>query len=175
MREVINPPVSLTIFGAGYDAEPLSQMATALGWRVRLVDHRISYAKPERFPEDAEVLLAPSGQWPPALELTGGEVALIMSHNYLQDQAILKHLLQPPKPLAYIGVLGPRARSQRLLDDLAQEGIVPSEKLFAPAGLDLGANTPEEIALSILAEIQATLSQRPGTALRGGTGPIHPR
>ncbi len=173
LLETLEPPVELVIFGAGYDAEPVVHMAAALGWRVTLVDHRVPYARPERFPEAEKVLLAPSGQWPGNLTLAAGTVALVMSHNYLQDQAMLRHLL--PQPLAYLGVLGPRARGCRLLDELRAEGFSPRDpqRCFAPVGLDIGAETPEAIALAIVAEIQQVLSERPGGNLRDGTGPIH--
>ncbi len=169
LLESLEPPTSLMLFGAGYDAEPLVQMATVLGWRVSLADHRLPYARRERFPSAERVWLAPSGQWPDGLELPPGSAALVMSHNYLQDQAMLRVLLR--QPLGYLGLLGPRQRSQRLVEQLAQEGIVAAnpERFYAPLGLDLGAQTPEEIALAAIAEIQAVLHARTAAFLRDGT------
>ena len=166
LLEAVAPPISLTLFGAGHDAEPLVQIASTLGWHVELTDHRLPYARPERFPSAERVWLAPSGQWPEGLQLKPGSAALVMSHNYLQDQAMLRRLL--PQPLAYLGLLGPRERSKRLLTELAQEGIVAADPqhLYAPLGLDLGGKTPEAIALSALAEIQAVLNERPAHSLR---------
>ncbi len=100
-----------------------------------------------------------------------------MTHNYMQDLEILQHLFSTP--VQYLGLLGPRKRTQRLLDDLRKEGIEPGEeqlqRLFSPVGLDIGAETAEEIALSILGEIQAVLSARQGGQLRQHKGPIHDR
>lgn len=166
LLETLEPPPALMLFGAGYDAEPLVQIAAAIGWRVSLADYRLPYARHERFPSAERVWLAPSGQWPDGLQLQPGSAALVMSHNYLQDQAMLRVLL--PQPLAYLGILGPHLRSQRLLADLALEGITAADpqRLYAPIGLDLNAQTPEEIALAALAEIQAALHQRTAASLR---------
>ena len=111
------------------------------------------------------------------LQAYARSVAVVMSHNYLQDQALLAKLLAVP--LAYLGVLGPHARTQRLLADLARGGIEPDDelraRLFGPVGLDIGAETAEAIALSILGEIQAVLTGRQGGKLRDHAGPIHDR
>ena len=131
----------------------------------------------ERFPWARQVLLAQPGHLPEDLQFDNRSCAVIMSHNYLQDQALLRDLLDAP--LAYLGVLGPHQRTQRLLADLQKEGITPSDeqiaRLFSPVGLDIGAETAEEIALSILSEIQAALTGRKGGSLRDHTGPIHDR
>ena len=175
--EPLLPPIALYIFGAGYDAVPLAHFAAELGWRVTIADHRRPYARAERFPEANEVLLAQPGHLPEDLALDNRSVAVVMSHNYLQDQALLKGLIDAP--LAYLGVLGPQARTQRLLNDLKKEGIAANDahltRLFSPVGLDIGAETAEAIALSILAEIQAVLTGRQGGKLREHTGPIHDR
>ncbi len=175
--EPLLPPIALYLFGAGYDAVPLAQLAGQLGWRVTVADHRPAYARAERFPSARQVLLAQPGRLPEDLQFDNRSCAVIMSHNYLQDQALLRDLLGTP--LAYLGVLGPHQRTQRLLADLQKEDIVPSDdqaaRLFGPVGLDIGAETAEEIALSILGEIQAALTGRPGGSLRDHPGPIHDR
>ncbi len=175
--EPLLPPIALYLFGAGYDAVPLAQLASELGWRVTVADHRPAYARAERFPWARQVLLAQPGHLPEALQFDNRSCAVIMSHNYLQDQALLLDLLGAP--LAYLGVLGPHQRTQRLLADLTKEGIAPSDeqttRLFSPVGLDIGAETAEEIALSILGEIQAALTGRQGGSLRDHPGPIHDR
>ena len=175
--EPLLPPIALYLFGAGYDAVPLAQLAGELGWRVTVADHRPSYARAERFPWARQVLLAQPGHLPEDLQFDNRSCAVIMSHNYLQDQALLRDLLGAP--LAYLGVLGPHQRTQRLLADLQKEGIAPSDgqaaRLFSPVGLDIGAETAEEIALSILGEIQAALTGRQGGSLRDHPGPIHDR
>ncbi|MEE3258450.1 MAG: XdhC family protein [Candidatus Latescibacterota bacterium] len=175
--EPLLPPIALYIFGAGYDAVPLAHLAGELGWRVTVADHRPSYADTARFPTAQQVLLARPGHLPDDLSFDTRSVAVAMSHNYLQDQALLTGLIDAP--LAYLGVLGPHARTQRLLADLEKEGIAPNDdqltRLFSPVGLDIGAETAEEIALSILGEIQAVLTSRQGGKLRDHTGPIHDR
>ena len=93
-----------------------------------------------------------------------------MTHSFLQDQFVLRHIA--PLGLDYIGILGPRQRTQRLLDDLEEQ---PISALFAPVGLDLGAETPEEIALAIVAQIQATLLGHSGGHLSLRSGAIHAR
>ncbi len=175
--EPLLPPISLHIFGAGYDAVPLAQLAGELGWRVSVCDHRVPYVDAARFPAAHQVLLAQPGHLPDDLAFDARSVAVVMSHNYLQDQALLARLLAVP--LAYLGVLGPHARTQRLLADLARDGIEPDDeqraRLFGPVGLDIGAETAEAIALSILGEIQAVLTGRQGGKLRDHAGPIHDR
>lgn len=175
--EPLLPPIALYLFGAGYDAVPLARQAGELGWRVTVADHRPAYTCAERFPEARQVLLAQPGHLPENLEFDNRSCAVILSHNYLQDQALLRNLLA--EPLAYLGVLGPHQRTQRLLADLKKEGIAPSDeqaaRLFSPVGLDIGAETAEEIALSILGEIQAALTGRQGGSLRNHPGPIHNR
>jgi xanthine dehydrogenase accessory factor len=175
--EPLLPPIALYIFGAGYDAVPLAHFAGELGWRVTVTDHRIPYARDERFPTAREVLLAQPGHLPDGLAFDNRSVAVIMSHNYLQDLASVQGLINTP--LAYLGVLGPQARTQRLLNELKKEGVTPNDaqraRLFSPVGLDIGAETAESIALSILAEIQAVLTGRQGGKLREHAGPIHDR
>lgn len=177
LLEPLLPPIALYLFGAGYDAVPLARLAGELGWRVTVADHRPAYARAERFPWARQVLLAQPGRLPEELPFDNRSCAVVMSHNYLQDQALLRDLLDAP--LAYLGVLGPHQRTQRLLADLQKEGIAPSDeqvaRLFGPVGLDIGAETAEEIALSILGEIQAVLTGRKGGSLRNHPGPIHNR
>lgn len=175
LLEPIQSPLSLQIFGAGQDAAPLAQMARALGWQVTVIDHRASLLSPERFPGVQTLHLSRPGPLE-ALDAPDARTAVVlMSHNYAQDLDWLRHLL--PSPLQYIGLLGPRKRADQMLADLCGEGIVPDAaslaRLYSPAGLDIGSETPEEIAFSILAEIQAALHARSGGFLRERKGPIH--
>ncbi|MGB8168879.1 MAG: XdhC family protein [Chthoniobacteraceae bacterium] len=175
--ETVAPPVPFTIFGAGDDAIPLAQMAKLVGWHVTVVDARPAYATRERFPSaDAVHCLRPEALsasqqvvFPPE------SMIMIMTHNFTHDLGLLRVLA--PRALRYIGILGPKSRTQRLIDDLADEGVTfPSEnlsRLHGPAGLDIGAETPEEIAVSIIGEMQGVLSQRAGGALRDRNAPIH--
>jgi xanthine/CO dehydrogenase XdhC/CoxF family maturation factor len=173
--EPILPPFALWIFGAGEHARPLARMAGALGWFVGLIDHRPALATAERFPEAGRIVLGhPPGSLQ-GLPLDGRSAALVVSHIYDKDLSALEGLLQTP--IAYLGLQGNRTRSQKLLKDLAEAGLVLTERqrriLHFPAGLDLGAETPEAIALSMLAEVQAALSGHPGGALRDRGGSIH--
>ena len=175
--EPLLPPITFYIFGAGYDALPLAHFAADLGWRVTVSDHRPSYADYERFPQAQRVLLTQPGHLPADLSFDSRSAAVIISHNYLQDQALLSGLIDTP--LAYLGILGPRERTQRLLAELEREGAPVTDternRLFSPIGLDIGAETAEAIALSILGEVQAVLTGRKGGKLRDHLGPIHDR
>ncbi|BAY27624.1 putative xanthine dehydrogenase accessory factor [Calothrix sp. NIES-2100] len=173
--EIIQPPTNLIIFGAGQDALPTVQFAKALGWRVTIVDCRANEATKERFAIADEVILSRREILHQQISVNEQTVAVVMTHNYLDDLAILKMLL--PSCVKYLGILGPKRRSEKLLDQLQAEGGEYSpeqlEKLHSPVGLDIGADTPEAIALSIIAEIQAVLANRSGGFLRNRALPIH--
>ncbi|GGG41200.1 XdhC family protein [Hymenobacter glacieicola] len=173
--EILRPPVRLTVYGAGNDVQPLVRLAAGLGWRVQVVDGRPAQAQPARFPEADAVHVLPLAQV--AQEPHDGSFALLMTHNYYYDLAVLRHLL-PAATTRYIGLLGPRKKYERLLDDLRQQVPNAAEllqgRIYSPVGLNLGAETPEEIALSIVAEIQAVLTSRPAGFLRDSPHPIHP-
>ena len=172
--EVIHAPAPLVIFGAGYDAIPLARIAKEIGFHVTVADIRPAYAQPSRFPEaDAVVVVRPEEI--ATLHLTQRTSAVIMSHNYSTDGAFLKALL--PLPLRYLGLMGPKARAMKMLQELRNSGFEAGENLahriHNPVGLDIGAENSEQIALAILAEIQAVISGRPGGLLREKKGPIH--
>lgn len=173
--EVLRPPLRLTVYGAGNDAQPLVRLAAGLGWQVTVVDGRPRQASAERFADAAAVRVVPLGEVP-QLPLTA-DYAVLLTHNYAYDLAVLQHLLAAPTP--YIGLLGPRQKAARLLEELSQQ--VPEAearlqgRLYSPVGLNLGAETPEEIALSIVAEIQAVRQGRAGGMLRHSNDPIHAR
>ncbi|WGV24345.1 XdhC family protein [Halotia branconii] len=180
--EVIQPPTPLVIFGAGYDAVPVAQFAQALGWDVTVVDCRANEATKERFSKACHVILSRREIVQKQVSVDAYTVAVVMTHNYLDDLEILKMLL--PSPARYIGVLGPKVRTERLLEDLRclrratpTQGIAyPTEqltRLHGPIGIDIGANTPEEIAIAIIAEIQAVLTNRSGNFLKNRNQPIH--
>ncbi len=172
--EVIAPPPHLLLFGAGNDAQPVARMAAELGWAVTVVDSRARLATAERFPA-AEVVSAAGPDALPDL-LRAHSAAVLMSHRFADDATALAHLL--PRSLPYIGLLGPRRRTQRLLDHLRAAGQEATAAQLAavhsPIGLDLGSTSPETIALAIVAEIQATLAQRIPSPLHTRTGPLLP-
>jgi len=172
--ELLTPPLRLVVYGAGNDAQPLVHLAASLGWHITVVDGRPHLATPFRFPEAAEVRLTPVRELATA---TPDPLAyhVLLSHNYAYDLAALQTLLASPAP--YIGLLGPRLKAQRLLDELdafpAEQVQQLRQRLHSPIGLDLGSETPEEIALAIVAEIQARHSGRQGRPLRERADTVH--
>jgi xanthine/CO dehydrogenase XdhC/CoxF family maturation factor len=175
--ELLMPPVSLIVFGAGNDAIPLVQLADVLGWQTTVIDGRSNYATPERFPLAHRILVARSEAVLQQIITDERTVAVCMTHNYNYDLAMLRLLV--PLHISYIGVLGPKKKMERMANELAEAGIVWEQQLwntvYAPTGLDLGAETAEEIALSILAEMKAVLEKRTGEALRNKQTTIHVR
>lgn len=173
--ETIRPPTALAVFGAGDDAQPLVHFATELGWHVTVADPRATFATAARFPAADVCIVAPADQLVARVAPGRDALAAVMTHHYVHDVPILRDLLA--RPLAYLGLLGPRKRAGKILQDLAAAGLTIDDthrrRLHAPIGLDLGADTPEQVALSILAEMQATLTQRDGRPLRERERPIH--
>ena len=156
--EMIAPPPALTLFGAGDDVQPLAEFAAAMGWHVRVADDRSNLAQAGRFPSAAHV-----GDLESSLaRMEPGEAAVIMTHSYEQDRKIVRALLA--RDLKYLGVLGPRVRTERLVGEIAPElRLTPVEcmtRLHAPVGLDLGGHSPTSIALAIAAELQAVFAGR---------------
>ena len=174
-HETIMPAPSLALFGAGDDAIPLVRIAKQVGWHVRVFDSRPRFAARLRFPEADELIVASTGSLNECVRLEAASLAVVMTHRFAEDVNILRCLAA--RPPAYIGVLGPRKRMDRLLAELRKGGVaIPSqmmERLYSPVGLDLGASTPESIAVSIVAEIQCLLSGRNPIHLRDRTAPIH--
>lgn len=173
--EPVQSPIALLLCGAGQDAIPLSQCALQLGWQVTILDHRPSLLTPERFPGAATLLVPRPERLREVKTLDRRTAAVIMTHSYAQDKEWLQHLL--PSPLGYLGLLGPRKRAEQLRTDLSREGFLFDAerlaRLHSPTGLDIGSETPEEIALAIVAEIQAMLHNASGGFLRERTGSIH--
>jgi xanthine/CO dehydrogenase XdhC/CoxF family maturation factor len=175
--ELVQPVVSLVVAGAGNDAMPLVQIARILGWEVTVVDGRPRYASAERFPSANRVLVAKPEQVLPQIQTDAQTVFVLMTHNYRYDLGMLQQLaaIQP----GYIGVLGPRQKLQRMLNELEEQGTRFSRTgqaaLYGPVGLDIGAETAEEIALAVIAEIKAVLAGRQAGSLRSHTTFIHSR
>ncbi|CAD5105899.1 XdhC family protein [Zestomonas carbonaria] len=173
LLEYLPAPRRLVIFGAGHDAQPLVRMAKQQDWYVCVIDARPHFARKERFPEADEVRVAPLEQ-PFALHAQIANAAVaIMTHSYAQDRHWLEQALRHA-PL-YIGQLGPRSRTERLLDDMEPpcRSLPAYADLHYPIGLDIGGDTPESVALSILAEITAHLNRRDGGMLKQRRQPIH--
>ena len=167
--ERVMPPQSLVVFGAGRDVIPVVTFGRALGWHVTVVGARPAVGISQRFC-DASVVHATSADDPlEGIDLRRDSAVVLMTHNLARDRQILARL---PSDLPYLGILGPLKRTRRLL---AESAIVHAPaNIFAPVGMDVGAETPEEIALAIVAEIQAALRRAAGGSLRDRPGPIHP-
>lgn len=173
--ESISPPTRLLIFGAGNDAQPLHRIGNELGWDVVVADPRPSYATAARFPLAGAVISGPAESLVARTKPDANSVAVVMTHHYVHDVPILRALL--PLNLNYVGLLGPKKRGAKILRDITTTGMTFPEqqqaRLHSPIGLDIGAETPEEVAVSIVAEIRGVLSGRAGGALKNRERPIH--
>jgi xanthine dehydrogenase accessory factor len=170
--ELIPPPVRILLFGAGNDALPVAQLAEILGYELHLIDGRKALANPTRFPSASKIIQGPADEVVAQLETDLHTVALLMTHNFDYELRVLEELTT--RMLPYIGILGPKRKTDKLIHRLEEKGIrVFRDALYAPIGLDLGAETSEEIALSIFAEIAAVLRKKPAGSLRDKQGPIH--
>jgi xanthine dehydrogenase accessory factor len=173
--EVLQPPPRLLVCGAGHDAIPLVRYAAELGWRVSVADVREPFLTRERFPAAAGFVDVDPIAVAAATRPDRRTYAVVMTHNYLRDLDYLRSLLSCD--LAYLGALGPRRRTEQLLAELEADGVVVSDdargRLHAPAGLDVGAEGPDEVAWSIVAELLAVRRGRSGGPLRERRAPIH--
>ncbi len=167
--ETLLPPASLIVFGAGPDALPVVELARERGWRTEVVDPQARPVSRSRFAVADRVTLVGPEDVGAQVSITPRTITLVMSHNYSHDREMLGFLLR--SPARYIGVMGPRQRTERMLEELGASQA--ADRLHAPAGLDLGANGPPEIALSIIAEMRAVIDGRCGGMLRDRRGAIH--
>ena len=172
--EISTPPPELVIFGAGHDTVPLAHQATMLDFAVTIVDVRTAYLTADRFPT-ARLVSAHFSQFAGTVRLRAGSFVIVMNHHVERDRESLRFALD--SEAGYIGVLGPRSRYQTLLAGLAAQGHVPSSasvaRVRSPVGLSLGAETPEEVAVSILSEILAIRRGFEGGFLSGSVGSLH--
>jgi xanthine dehydrogenase accessory factor len=175
--EVVGAPPRLVVFGAGHDAAPLVRQGAMLGFHTVVVDDRRQFLTAERFPQAQEMIHTAPADLARAIRPDSKTSVVLMSHNYLRDLDALKSLLGTE--VVYIGALGPGERLQRMLDDLAKEQVFVGDadlsKLHGPAGLDIGAEGPTEIAWSVMAEVLAVTRGRAGGALRARKGPASVR
>jgi xanthine dehydrogenase accessory factor len=175
--EVLIPPIRLLVCGAGHDAIPLVRFAGGLGWNVEVLDDRDAFLKPHRFPGATRFVKTEPIEASIAAGVDERTYVVVMSHNFLRDKDYLWSFLGTPA--AYIGMLGPKARLERLLAELRREGYEPREEdlsvVHGPAGLDLGGDGPEEVGWAIVGEIMALRNRRAGGFLRERSGPIHDR
>jgi xanthine/CO dehydrogenase XdhC/CoxF family maturation factor len=153
-------PPRLLVLGAGPDAMPLVEIAGLMNWQVTVLDHRPAYAVAEHFPRAAQVALSPARALPERLLTQSFDAAVVMSHHLVSDQSYLEALAASTIP--YVGLLGPAPRRARLMNELGDKAAALAGRLHGPIGLDIGARTPETIALAIVSEIQAVLTGHPG-------------
>lgn len=166
--DVYIPLSELIIFGAGHDAMPVASYAASLGFKTTVVDQRESYNSAERFPGINRLILSTSN-FPENIKIDHRTYIIVMNHHIERDIETLKFVLPSSSP--YIGVLGPRSRSMRMLKALEAEGIFFNDyefdRMYSPIGLDIGAVSSEEIAISILAEVIAKKNGHRGGSLKG--------
>lgn len=152
--EVMPPPPHLIVCGGGDDARPLVDYAADAGFRVTVVDHRQGLMQPAWFPQAARLVVARPEE-PVDLPPAGRSLAVVKMHSLNYDREWVRRLLAAGVP--YVGVLGPRRRTESMLDEIGAPG---DERVFGPVGLDLGADGPRQVALAIVAELLAFLAQR---------------
>jgi xanthine/CO dehydrogenase XdhC/CoxF family maturation factor len=172
--EVNPPPPALVIFGAGHDAVPLARLAWNLGFAVTVIDPRDAFLRADLFP-GATLMAAVPGAPDRDVSLPSGSAVVVMNHHLDRDREALALALS--SDVGYIGVLGPRTRYEQLLQQLVRDGRAPAPSMLArvhsPVGLALGAETPDEVAVAIVAEMLAVRRGFSGGFLSGSTGSLH--
>lgn len=170
--EYLNPGIELYIFGAGFDVVPLSEIAKVMGWKVYVYDNCVAHLAPRRIPEANSLNFTDFCAIPKDFAPGRFSAALAMSHSYKFDANALRFLLD--KNVPYVGLMGPRKRFEKMLEEFPElSSYTIGDRLHNPVGLDIGAETPEEIALSIISEIKTFFSGRSGRRLSERTVPIH--
>ena len=173
--DVTIPSPELVIFGAGHDAIPMAEFAYKLGFDITVIDARHAFVTEERFPQAKQLIRTHPNGFENKVILGPRSYAIIMNHHLERDKESLKFLLNTPAP--YIGVLGPRKRYNDMLDAMKEEGFEPSEKELErvrnPIGVDVGADTPEEIAVSVMSELLAVRGGYQAGFLHNRSGRIH--
>src|SRR6266513_1323412 len=169
--DVLTPPPQLIVLGAGDDARPLVRFASDVGFRVVVVDRRPGFLTADRFPGAAVLAQSAGDELGRALPLDAECYAVVMNHNFADDQAYVRALLKTP--VVYIGMLGPRQRTERILRNLGAEGSMDEGRVYGPVGLDIGTDGAEQVALAVIAEILAVRSGRRARSLRERRAAIH--
>jgi len=153
---LIKPRPRLLVLGAGLDAEPVTRLAAELGWRITVIDHRPAYIEKGSFSDADKVICCPADEMAGVVDLAKFNTTIVMSHHLATDRSYLAQLSRSDIP--YIGLLGPKDRRRRLLEDLGADARDLEGRLHGPAGLDIAAVGPAAIALSILAEMHGALA-----------------
>jgi xanthine dehydrogenase accessory factor len=177
LLQFVPPAIQLIIVGAGNDAQPLVGMTSLLGWNIIVVDGRPTYATQQRFPKANKISITKPSEILSAINIDEQTAVVLMTHNYSYDLAALQQLINTN--CHYIGALGPKKKLHKMIDELRRKEIVVNDNvmqnIYAPVGLDIGAETSEEIALSVIAEIKAVFSKKTGNSLKEKTTEIHER
>ncbi|MDJ0580236.1 MAG: XdhC family protein [Crocosphaera sp.] len=168
--DVIKPPTSLILFGAGRDVLPVVKLAKEIGWHVTVVDCRAQEKTYQRFAFADKIILTRRDIISQQISIKENDLAVVMTHNYFDDYNIIKFLLQTK--IAYLGVMGSKNRIAKIIEELNPTKN-QLEKLYSPIGLDIGADTPAEIANAIISEIQAVLTKRNASFLKYRSQPLH--
>ncbi len=172
--ETIQPSISLLVFGAGTDAKPLTQLAAVIGWEVSVLDKCAANAVRENFPDANQVIHCPAKEIRHQVNINSFTAAVVMSHNYAYDLAVLRQLLS--SDTSFIGIMGSQKRTEKMLSEFAlMKYDIADHRIHAPVGLDIGAETAEEIAFSIIGEILASFTGASGRSLKNKAGFIHKR
>lgn len=175
--ELIQPGIKLIIFGGGFDARPVSQLAKSLGWEVQVTDECAAHIAPLFFPTADKLSLCHRQFVDRDFNITPYTACVLMSHNYEYDRDVLKKLLKTEAP--YVGIMGPRKRFDKMVTDFEKDSFHLSSdqvnRIHSPIGLDIGAEAPDEIAIAIISEIQARFTNRDGGFLKNRNGAIHRR
>ena len=173
--EVIQPEVDLLIFGGGFDAKPVTELASVLGWKVTVSDECVAHLIPINFPKADQMVACQRDYVSKEFTITPFTAIVLMSHNLNYDKQVILEIIN--SEASYIGILGPKKRAEKLIAHLEENNIEVTpeiqQKLHYPIGLDIGAETPDEIAVSIIAEIQAKFNNRTGGFLKYRSGSIH--
>ena len=173
--EFIEPPIALVVAGAGNDAKPLAATAALMGWHTTIIDGRATHATESRFPFADKIIIGKASSILSQVSVDRKTAFVLMTHNYNYDLDTLEALLKIT--VNYIGILGPQKKYNRMLEELASKNIYPTQlqrsSIYAPVGLDLGAETAEEIGASVIAEILSVLNKGSASFLKDKAGPIH--
>ena len=153
----IEPPPNVLVLGAGLDAEPVVRIASELGWRCTVSDHRPAYIERGGFDAAVATHCVPADHLASTLDLGDYRLAIVMSHHLASDRSYLRQLADTD--MCYVGLLGPANRRKRLLSELGEDREKLRSRLHGPAGIDIGGRGPEVIALSIVAEMQQVLAR----------------
>lgn len=169
--DVMLPPPRLLVVSAGDDARHVATLAASVGFRVVVADRRPGLLTADRFPAPIRLVESDAARLGERVVLDAESFAVVMTHNFADDTDYLRALLRGPA--RYLGVLGPRQRTARILGIVGSEGAVDASRIFGPVGLDIGTDGAEQVALAVVAEMLAVRSGRRPQSLRERTAPIH--